>query len=319
MTDSVTIRMARADDRDSVLAFIERMGFAPRDRATWDALKMMAVTAWCDGRLIGAIPLEPRPFQLTSYASVPLLQQTMVAVEPAYRGRGIGSRMQETLMAKPPVGGALAGAYLDPAESAAAGWYRRNGFDAVMHVQKWCRDTVCDGCERVRVEDPLAEMFDWGPAGQVWDGAIASHSGGFVDRRIRRRPDWLRVHPRRHALRFHLVRRPGEGLLTGYALLGCSQSPTDAPVLEVLEIAATSSDVLEQVVRDVLTCAATSACKTVRWMLATTDPACDVARKCGFLPKGGFDMLIRPLTTFRPDGLRPAQVARWRFMGLDHV
>src|SRR5688500_5707215 len=98
-TSQVTIRHAQKEDREPVLDFIRAMGFNPRDAVTWDGLHMTAVTAWAGSELVGAIPLEARPFQLAPGTVVTTLHQTAVAVHPDYRGRGVGSQLQAALEA----------------------------------------------------------------------------------------------------------------------------------------------------------------------------------------------------------------------------
>src|SRR2546421_690610 len=107
MIPPLTIRPAQDADRDMLLGFIEEMGFNPRDAATWDGLQMQAMTAWQGDKLIGAIPLEPRPLQAAPGTVVPSIHETVVAIRPEFRGSGIGTKLQQAIFDAPPNNAAL--------------------------------------------------------------------------------------------------------------------------------------------------------------------------------------------------------------------
>src|SRR4051794_27045856 len=97
MKDLPEIRLARADERGQILQFVQAMGFNPRDEVTWDGLGMLAISAWRAGEPIGAIPIELRPLRVTTGRTLQCAHETVVAVHPQHRSRGIGSAMQAAL------------------------------------------------------------------------------------------------------------------------------------------------------------------------------------------------------------------------------
>jgi amino-acid N-acetyltransferase len=82
--NDIEIRGARADDRDAVAALLERTALPP-DGLDEQFGEAYAV-AVADGEIVGAAGVEV-------YGSAGLLRS--VAVDPAWRGRGLGQRLSE--------------------------------------------------------------------------------------------------------------------------------------------------------------------------------------------------------------------------------
>jgi amino-acid N-acetyltransferase len=82
--NDIEIRGARADDRDAVAALLERTALPP-DGLDEQFGEAYAV-AVADGEIVGAAGVEV-------YGSAGLLRS--VAVDPGWRGRGLGQRLSE--------------------------------------------------------------------------------------------------------------------------------------------------------------------------------------------------------------------------------
>jgi amino-acid N-acetyltransferase len=82
--NDIEIRGARADDRDAVAALLERTALPP-DGLDEQFGEAYAV-AVADGEIVGAAGVEV-------YGSAGLLRSA--AVDPAWRGRGLGQRLSE--------------------------------------------------------------------------------------------------------------------------------------------------------------------------------------------------------------------------------
>ena len=128
MNHETQIRWADADEAPDILAFIQAMGFNPRDKVTWDQLEMVAMSAWQGGKLIGAIPLEPRPLKIAPDKTVWAMHETVVAVHPEYRGGGIGTQMQHEIFTTLPTEIELLSVFREEPESPAYRWYVKNNF-----------------------------------------------------------------------------------------------------------------------------------------------------------------------------------------------
>ncbi|HKP74802.1 MAG TPA: arsenic resistance N-acetyltransferase ArsN2 [Longimicrobiaceae bacterium] len=126
MNDSeIGIRTARAEDRDAVVALLERTKLPPDgiDEQFGDAYSV----AVADGRIVGAAGVEV-------YGDAGLLRS--VAVDPAWRGHGLGQRLTEERLGWAAARG-LGTVYL--MTNTAAGWFPRLGFAPVA------REEVPDG------------------------------------------------------------------------------------------------------------------------------------------------------------------------------
>lgn len=225
----VEVRLAGAGDAGAVLAFIAAMGFTPRTMQTWEGLAMGAMTAWAGGRLIGAIPYEPREVQGNGETVWRAWHETCVAVDPAVRGTGLGTRMQAALAeAAREAGQQLLTVYREDPESAAYRWYGRCGFTRLMEIEGFYLD------------DPAAVAFD---STSRAEAAAFTGSGGFLPGEVRRDlAGWLRVHPYSQRYRFERVETGaggGEGEREGgreggEAVLGIGRLHSETERAEVL-------------------------------------------------------------------------------------
>ncbi len=297
------IRLSRPEDRDALLSFIERMGFNPRDAATWDGLKMCAMTAWEGAELVGAIPLEPRVVRLGRERKAKALHQTVVAVAEGHRGAGLGSRMQDEIARLAPDGAEFLSVYREEPESPAYRWYAKTGFRPAMHIDSW----FCDEPEG------KSAGVEFSSAREGLDGLEASwrrwadESAGLIDRGSRPLSRWLAVHPYRGRYDFVLA-RAGEA----YALLGVGTMHSDTQRVDILELVAGpgGEGVLLGAIKG---WAAGSSLRPIRWPLAEDDPMEAAAAAHEFEPRWGFDYLVKPLGGLvLPDG-------QWRYAGIDYA
>src|SRR4051812_5776320 len=195
MSDLTEIRLARADERGQILRFIEAMGFNLRDEVTWDGLGMLAMSAWRAGELIGLIPIEPRPLRVAIGRTLQCAHETVVAVHPEYRSRGIGSAMQAALFESLRGRAQLVSVFREEPESAAYRWYVQNGFQPAMHVDSWFYEREHSaGRSNAEVYDPQDARLPWDLIEEIWQ-SVRKTGGGFVDRAQRPLGPWLAVHP----------------------------------------------------------------------------------------------------------------------------
>lgn len=319
MSNEPEIRLAHADERARILRFIEAMGFNPRDGVTWDGLGMLAMSAWRADELIGAIPIELRPLRVSAERTLQCAHETVVAVHPAHRSRGIGSAMQAALFQSLRGQAQLASVFREEPESAAYRWYLRNGFQPVMRVDSWFFEQEhSGGPATVDIYDPADARLPWELIDDIWRSA-RNTGGGFVDRAARPLASWLAVHPYRRRYKFSLmVQRNQAGLAAAYALCGVGSMHSDSPRLDILESCSSGgADDTARLLDGVLRCARDMNCTATRWPLAAHDPNRQIAQNAGFLNKWGFDMLVRPLTD--SFNLAPEITADWRYAGVDYI
>jgi ribosomal protein S18 acetylase RimI-like enzyme len=290
-------------DRDAILEFIQRMGFNPRDALTWDGLKMCAMTAWMGERLIGAIPLEPRQLRIAEDWVVASVHETVVAVEPEFRGGGIGSRMQEAIAQQRPGDAKIVTVFREEPGSAAYRWYLKNGFCKTTQIVSWMGDeaaTIANGANM--------RMWRADDASLPWNEIESRRGDGnlVADRPLRR---WLAVHPYRGRYAFHVVSDGGGA----FALLGVGMMHSQTMRVEVLEMIA-PEDRAAGLLRAVAAAAMREGWTPIRLPLAVDDPNGAVARSLGFTAGWTFDVLMRSLD---PDV--NVRLEKWRYAGIDYI
>ncbi|HWE02106.1 MAG TPA: GNAT family N-acetyltransferase [Tepidisphaeraceae bacterium] len=300
------------DDRDTILAFIERMGFNPRDPITWDGLQMLAMTAWDGCRLVGAIPLEPRVLCVGPGRAITSIHETVVAVDPAYRNGGLGSAMQRSIAERPPAGARIVTVFREEPASPAYRWYLKNGFSKAIEINAWfCEEpnTIAAGAlpQTWGVDDP---SLPWDQVDRVWRRT----SAGRVDRATRGLQAWLAVHPYRRRYSFHIL---GDSP-NGFALLGAGAMHSATIRADVLELMPTEINptAVESLLRAIASRAAHEGWHPVRLPLAGSDSIIPVAQSLHFQPGRSFDLLIRPLGDF---AISNEKTAAWRYSGVDYI
>lgn len=321
---NITIRFSSPKDRDAILDFIEEMGSNRRDATTWDALQMVAATAW-DGRtLIGAIPLEPRSLHIAPATTVKTVHETAVAVRPEVRRQGIGSRLQQAIFSKPPGDALLATVFREQPESPGYQWYRKNGFEPVMHIESWFLDHPTPLTnEKIEEYDSNDSAIDWPALRTVWEHWSARY-GGYGDRSAKPLPDWLTVHPYRTIYRFTIVViRDQERHVAGYAVLGIGKLYSETDRVDILELITAKEDRHEtdRLFKAVVTFGAHHTYHPIRWPLAKQDPNRAIVKHYGLRERWNFDFLIRRLNNKAADliDLSPQVRKNWRYLGIEYI
>jgi GNAT superfamily N-acetyltransferase len=344
------IRLSTPTDRDEILAFIERMGFNPRDAVTWDGLHMLAMTAWNKDRLLGAIPLEPRILRIGQGQTIQSVHETVVAVDPEYRNAGIGSLMQQAIADQRPAGAELITVFREEPDSPAYRWYLKNGFFKAIRIISWFCDEPLKTAGSVL---PVTWMtcdssLPWIEVEEAWAHHRGANSPGRVDRSSRSLQRWLAVHPYRHRYSFRLVADSNGG----FALLGVGAMHSETIRADVLELMPSHDDpsVVESLLRAIAARAAHEGWHPIRLPLSEDDRRAMSATSLGFSASRSFDMLIRPIgdviaggrtspsavdrnwravmsalqdsdpTENTPDEFEPAEsLASWRYSGVDYI
>ena len=320
----VEVRLSRPADRDAILRFVEEMAFNARDASTWDGLGMVAITAWHGSRLVGAIPLEPRWWQLRPGCTVSAVHQTTVGVLPQFQGRGIGSLMQDAIRTHEPALASIVTVFREDEDSAAYRWYRRNGFESAMRVAAWAAETPTDVnvSNPVEVLDPSDPAVDWAEIDELWCAHQAARHGGFVCRERRPLSRWLGVHPYRNRYGFKILLVRDAGDLVAYAVLGIGQLHSTTTRVEIMEHATRGGEPrwVNALCRSTLAFAHRHEYRPVRWAMAASDPEVEIARRRGFRPNWEFDLLWRPLPSWDPALPDTAERTRlWRYHSLDYA
>jgi GNAT superfamily N-acetyltransferase len=318
----VIIRPSEPADRDALLAFIAEMGFNPRDAATWDGLKMLAMTAWDGHDLIGAIPLEPRTLQMESDQWVPIVHETVVAVRPEFRGKGLGSQLQQAIADAPPRGAKLATVFREEPDSPTYRWYASSGFAPVIHVDSWFIDNPSEVATRDDFEFlPAEECDDRWPSIEKIRRQVLSQSPGLLSRRQRPLKPWLEIHPYRSRYAFHFVTVRQGADLSACALVGVGAMHSQTTRVDILEFCVIDNEpaLSRQLLDAVITCAARSGWHPIRWPLASSDPLTQIAAEAGFIARWGFDMLAKPLDASARNIMPAIGGSHGRYAGIDYA
>jgi GNAT superfamily N-acetyltransferase len=325
--NDIEIRWARAEERGQILNFIEQMGFNPRDTVTWDGLEMVAMSAWQSGRLIGAIPSEPRPLRVADGSTPRTMHETVVAMHPDHRGRGMGSEMQRAIFDSHPDEVQLVSVFREEPDSPAYRWYLKNGFTPAMHIDSWFyQATPEDRIPALHLFSPDDPSVPWDLIEDIWRNSRQT-AGGFVDQSQRSLRSWLPIHPYRERYSFTIaIERGCPGRPPGYALLGMGHMHSQTKRCDILELLSTGGREDYRSLLDILISHAFKlGCKSTRWPLAELDPNTQLAHDLGFEKKWGFDMLIRPLDSsvrLHPfDKLRAgsSSLKNWRYAPIDYI
>lgn len=291
MPDPLDISWSTPADRDAILAFIAAMGFTPRDAATWDGLAMRAIVARRQDeqgaeRIVGLLPIEPRPICVGGGRVVQAVHQTCVALTLDERGHGLGSLMQTRLDEWLPDEVELITVFREDPASPAYAWYRRNGFSPATHVIAY---------ERSVAPSPSTLGDDWGGDRAAIESAetgrfIARNDPFLVARSHRPLADWLAIHPYRTRYAFEIVAGPNDS----YAVVGVGKLHSAQPRLDILDLVAVDlRDVMALLARcDTL--AVARGASPVRIAIASHDPIVSKLRELGFVPGWTFDLLIKP-------------------------
>ncbi len=309
---SVSLRLANASDGAEVLAFCRAQGFRPRDLDTWTGLRMTAALAERDGAIVGAIPVEPRWLRVGT-RRVLAWHETMVALGQEFRGRGLGSALQDLLR------GAAACDVLtvyreDPA-SGAHRWYTRNGFAPVMRIDG-CLGMPSAGATsgwRHRPWDDPEVPWDWITGLDVRRGA----RGMFVEPATRPLRAWLAHHPYRNTYRFSVTWREE----VGYAVLGTGQLYSNGARVEIMDRAGEGEE--RALAREAFAAAAAvagAARQPLRWAVTPGDPAHGIAEAGGLAVNWTFDLMASPVRLDVRTWLDAvASVADPRYRSLDYI
>ena len=309
MSQQVVIRQSESADRDEILSFIERMGFNSRDSIIWDGLAMSAMTAWEGKRLIGAIPLEPRIMRWADGRNVAAVHETVVAVDPAYRSSGIGSQMQEMIFRDRPNNAELATVFREEPDSRAYMWYRRNGFEPVMHITSW----FCDEPSRI-AGGQKSIISGIGDADIPWQKLESLRSSSLVDPQTRPLRKWLSVHPYRQRYDFRVLSLPS----VGHVLLGIGSMHSQTVRADILQsfCESDSTSAVTELLGACATVAVENDWRPIRLPLAACDPWSATVKSMGFRAGWPFDILARPLCgQINPS---PSLSAEWRYAGIDY-
>lgn len=321
MNPTLTIRLARPDDRGMLLGFIEETGFEPRDADTWDGLRMLAMTAWEGEKLVGAIPLEPRQLQVAPGTVLLSMHETVVAVRPEYRGRGVGTQLQQAVFDQAG-DAALVTAFCGEPDSRAYGWYIQNGFLPAMRIDSWFWDEPREAGEaEFQALDPLAPGVDWNAIESLRQASTES-IGGIVSRQQRTLRMWLPIHPYHGKYTFRLLTLGGDvSSPQAFALLGIGAMDSQTTRVDVLEFCMPPAqwDRSSLLLRAIGFFAAINGYKPVRWPISQNDPLTRIAKSSGMEVRGTFDMLARALSPAGQYALDPRYTATWRYAGIDYA
>jgi GNAT superfamily N-acetyltransferase len=303
MSADPTIRLSTPADRDVILAFIERMGFTPRDAMTWDNLNMLAMTAWHSDQLIGAIPLEPRELYISPDKTIRVVHETAVAVEESFRNSGVGSKMQTAIAENPPMGAECVTVFREDPQTPAYRWYLRCGFFPLMHIAYWTSRNLLDRASNV-------ELWPADSDSVPWDDFDAARSPGRVIRGLRH---WLSIHPYRKQYQFWIIRDESNSV----ALLGAGTLHSKQMRADILDFVISDSGKMESLLRAVSSIAVRKSWPIVRVPMAEHDPGIPVVRALGFEVGWTFDMLGKSLSS--EIDLSAAHFSAWRYAGVEFI
>ncbi|MEW6355484.1 MAG: GNAT family N-acetyltransferase [Planctomycetota bacterium] len=238
----IEFREARPEDTDELLE-VRNQIFPPVSKEKWFASKCTAAVAFRDGKMVGAIPLDIREFQVRPGVIMTAAFENAVGVLEQFRGQGLGTGMLDAakkfLLGKADVLMVYRGAEL----STGYNFYAKNlhydiTYPRPLALEGECRLTGDTSAEIMDISDALRRQEEMNAVFQSVYGGM----GGFPPRR----PGYW-THALDQAIfevlptTFKFIRTEENGRLTGYIIFG-HRSVRDKKSIAILEIATRNGD-----------------------------------------------------------------------------
>ena len=271
-------------DLDQVLDLIKRSDSTDRSESTWLQNNLTGMLAFDNKKLIGAIPLEPRNFSLGYGKTIKTLWVTGAHVDPQFRSKGIGTRLNEKIReAFSPEYQAIF-VYRDIDNNPAYRWYSRLEYHPLLPVLGFGRKVTLR-----QIDFPFsfyANLEDIQDIEVQLYQCYEKNCGQFGGCPRRHENFWLEkisAHYYKEYYKYSLLTIAGEKGIESYALLGETAFRDNIQRFDILELCAPDSNTA----REKLFCAAIKVAEQfnleeLRIQLSYQDPAIRWVQHNGF-------------------------------------
>lgn len=298
------IRVYSPSDLQEVLSLIRRSNSTDRTEETWRKNAMTGVLAFDRGKLIGAIPLEPRIFDLGDGESLRLLWVSAAHVDPEYRSRGVGGRLDVKIREVFFPDYKAIFVYRDDENSPAYRWYARLGYQLLLPILAFkiqvfpvgaCLNYNCwTSTDQIKsIERELFDCFQ----------RNCRHFGGGPRRHPTFWSERIDAHYYRRFYKYLVVTIPQDHRVKGYAILGETDMRDKVKRLDILEHCAPDDpQAREELFLAIMQLAYNRNLAEVRVQMSPQDPGICWVQKFGFENRWRTNLmgvLMRPIEYLR--------------------
>jgi len=285
-------RLFQEDNLPEVLDLIDRSISTNRSVDTWHSNNMTGVLAYDEGKLIGAIPLEPRIFSLGNNEFIKILWVSAAHVDPEYRSQGIGGGMDLKIKDYyyPDYKGVFV--YREDEKSAAYRWYMKNGYQKLLSILSLRKEVgqskIPVKCQILQTE---AEFQEFGE--QIYNcfDANTKMYGGFPKRD---RLFWAaksKTHYYKESYDYSMVLVFSGTDLQGYAFLGKTDIKDGVKRFDILEMIYSDTETGNSLLASITGYARSEGLSELRIQMSQQDPGLDWIKSQEFTVRWETNML----------------------------
>lgn len=230
-------------DQNALFDLIKKSISTPRTKSSWEGNHMTAILAWDDDKLIGALPLEKREFSIGNDNTIKLLWISAAHVEPEYRSKGIGFKMDSFLRKYYENEFDAICAYREDERSKAYRWYQNMGFHSILPILAFKKSVNKGSCEKKNrlILNSIASVNKYGEKLHSCFEKTVRSQGGFTKRNEKY---WSRVFEHHYYSDLYefiiLAMKSHKGGFDAFALLGKTDMKDGVKRYDILEFVATS-------------------------------------------------------------------------------
>lgn len=316
------VRTATRDDRDAILRLSERSDSTPRAVETWGGNPIQAVLAFDDGQLIGMLPLEERTWETGRGNRLEVLWATGVHVDAAYRGKGIGGRLDA--FAERAFAGRFDAfcVFREDETSPAYNWYRKNGYHPQAHIRAYRLPVDAGAPAQVATRyghrhlTSRRELEETGRELSSTFDALGCGRGGFL---ARTPASWVNIwdhHYYRAFYRYSVLALLENAHVVAFALLGETSMRDGINRYDILEFAAADGDAENNLHAAVVAAARQAGLRDIRMQVFTDDRRSDWMQGLGYVDRDRstniLGKLLAPERTLKGLAGQPGASWTWR-------
>lgn len=310
------IRPYNSKDLDAVLDIIEKSDSTNRTKETWLGNDMTAIMAFEEERLIGIIPFEPHKIILGKNSEINALWVSAAHVEPEYRGKGIGTKLDDSIKDSFfPEYEAIFVVRKDEG-SAAYRWYIKLGYQNLFRILSFKKDvTSGKGSQDFLLLETSGEFEKHGGRLMECFNRNVGECGGYPERDEK---FWIRKfnhHYYKSAYEYKIVAIVENEIIQGYALLGKSNFGDEIDRFDMLEIIIPQEEkIRNDLINAIFSYADKMSLKEVRIQFAEGDSLIKWAEGLGFKKRWETNVLGKYI-----EFDKKFLVKKWKYFHIDYI
>ncbi len=233
----IKIRKFKDNDLRDMLDLSQRSDSTTRYTDTWQGNNMVAVLAFDEDKLIGAIPFEPRIFTIGAGKMLKILWISGAHIDATYRSQGIGTMADNHIKEAfyPEYMGVFA--YREDEGSAAYRWYKKLGYQALLPITSFKKQVERPNAEPVYVLlQDRDEIKRWQSSLYECFKKHTAMYGGFSKRHKQFWEEKFETHDYKKFYTYSMLLLLQRDSLIAYALLGETDMRDGISRFDILEM-----------------------------------------------------------------------------------